>query len=172
MALFVFGCAAPLNQATSNRYGDECSQAERSGRLDVAEQACYRALVNVDLGNLGPEQKSQRLYNLARIKRQLAKFSEAEDLLKQSLSIEEKLLPLSDERIGRRLVEQSVNFAAQDRWDEGSQCLDRVIPLGNQFSGQERTFLSLVLSKYGNEFRKKNRIDLAERYESASIKLK
>lgn len=56
MALFVFGCASPLNQATSNRYGEECSQAERSGRLDVAEHACYRALVNVDWGNLGPEQ--------------------------------------------------------------------------------------------------------------------
>lgn len=93
-------------------------------------------------------------------------------MLKQSLAIEEKLSPPSDERIGRRLVEQAVNFAAQVRWDEGVQCLDRVIPLGNQFSGQERTFLSLVLSEYGNEFRRKNRIDLAERYESASIKLK
>jgi len=172
MALFVASCANPLNQATSDRYGDECSQAESSRRLDIAEQACYRALVNVDSGNLELDQKSQRLYNLARIKRQLAKFAEAEDLLKQSLVIEEKMSPPSNERIGRRLVELSVNLAAQDKWKEGVQYLDRVLPIAQQYSGQERTFLSLVFSNYGKEFRKNNLAELAVRYESASAALR
>ena len=172
MLLLATGCANPLNQATSNRYAEECSQAERRGRLDAAEQACYRSLVNVDWGTLGLDQKSQRLYNLARIKRQLAKFAEAEDLLKQSLAIEEKLTPPSDERIGRRLIELSVNLAAQGKWDEGAQCLDRVLPIAQQYSGQERAFASLVFSNYGNEFRKNNSTELADRYESASRALK
>lgn len=171
-ALLAVSCANPLNQATSNRYGDACSEAERNGQLDVAEQACYRALMNVDWGNLSPEEKSQRLYNLARIKRRLAKFSEAEDLLKQSLAIEEKLTPPSEIKIGRRLVELSVNYAAQDRWNEGARCLDRVLPMAQSFSGQDRTFTSLVLSQYGKKLRETNQVDLAERYEAASTALK
>jgi len=35
--------------------------AEQAGDLCMAEQLCYRALVNVDWGNLGPELKSERL---------------------------------------------------------------------------------------------------------------
>src|SRR5690242_3491155 len=101
--LLLGGCANPLNRATSDRYSDMCSSAERGGDLTTAEQACYRALVNVDMGNLGPELKSQRLYNLGRIKRRVAKYEEAEDLFKQSLVIEEKLSPPTDPKIGRRL---------------------------------------------------------------------
>lgn len=71
-------CANPINRVTSDNYAETCSIAEDNGKLDVAEQACYRALVNVDLGNLGPELKSQRLYNLGRIKQRLSKYSEAE----------------------------------------------------------------------------------------------
>lgn len=52
--LMVSGCANPLNQVTSDRYAEQCSEAERAGQLAVAEEACYRALVNVDWGNLGP----------------------------------------------------------------------------------------------------------------------
>ena len=172
MAILTTSCANPLNQATSNRYSATCAEAERNGQLEVAEQACYRALVNVEWGNLGQEQKSQRLYNLARIKRQLSKFSEAEDLLKQSLAIEEKLTPPSDIRIGRRLVELSVNCAAQNKWDEGVKNLDQVLPIAQQFSGQERTFLSLVLTEYGKALRENNKINLAEGYEAASASLK
>ena len=46
LAVFVSGCANPLNQATSNRYAKECLDAEINDKLGVAEQTCYRALVN------------------------------------------------------------------------------------------------------------------------------
>jgi hypothetical protein len=69
LSAILTACANPLNQATSDRYSESCTQAERNGRLDIAEQACYRALVNVDWGNLGEVEKSQKMYNLARIKR-------------------------------------------------------------------------------------------------------
>ena len=62
-------CANPLNQVTSDQYSQTCVEAERKGEFAVAEEACYRALVNVDLGNLGEVEKSQKMYNLARIKR-------------------------------------------------------------------------------------------------------
>jgi len=49
------GCANPFNQATSIRYLEQCYEADKNGHLDIAEQACYRALVQVDWGNLGDE---------------------------------------------------------------------------------------------------------------------
>jgi hypothetical protein len=43
------GCANPINRATSDNYSESCATAERNGRAQIAEQACYRALVNVEL---------------------------------------------------------------------------------------------------------------------------
>jgi hypothetical protein len=98
-------CANPLNQATSDRYSADCASAEKHGNLSVAEEACYRAAVNVDWGKLGPEQKSEKLYNLARIKRQTGRLNEAEALLKESLEIEESLSePTSQGGIGVRFA--------------------------------------------------------------------
>ena len=164
-------CANPLNQVTSDNYAETCSTAKANGRLEVAEQACYRALVNVDWGNLGPELKSQRLYNLGRIKRQLSKFSEAEQLFKESLSIEEKHSELSGIKVGRRLVELSVSLAGQDKWPEGVQFVERLLPIADQFSGQERTYTAKVLTEYSKQLRSKNDISTAERFEAKALAL-
>lgn len=169
--LAVTGCANPLNRATSDNYSETCTIAEQNGRLDVAEEACYRALVNVDLGNLGLEMKSQKLYNLARIKRRLSKFSEAEALLKESLDIESKLDPVSEHRLGRRYVEMSVNLAGQDKWTEGVEYLDRVLDTTGRFSSQEISFTKLVLSKYAEHMRQAGDIDIANKYESVASTL-
>jgi hypothetical protein len=74
--VLVAGCANPLNRATSDDYAQTCAIAESNGKLGVTE-ACYRAAVNVDWGNLGPELKSES-YKLARIKRRVGKLEEAE----------------------------------------------------------------------------------------------
>jgi len=165
------GCANPLNRVTSDNYADTCAAAERNGRLDVAEQACYRALVNVDMGNLGPELKSQRLYNLARIKRQLSKFAVAEDLLKQSLPIEEQLSGSMSHQIGRRLVELATNMAGQNRWNEGAPYLIRALPIADQFSPQEKSFMRAVLLKYGSELRNSGNVDIAAQFEARAATL-
>lgn len=171
-ALVLGGCANPINRATSDNYAETCATAEQNGRLQVAEEACYRALVNVDWGNLGPELKSQRLYNLGRIKRQLAKFSEAEQLFRESLTIEEKLSNPTDPKIGRRLVELSVSLAGQDKWSEGAQYLERALPTAHQFSGQERSYTAEVLKQYGKKLRTMNQTALAERFENTATTLR
>lgn len=163
--VFASGCANPINRVTSDNYAEICNKATSKGQLNDAEQACYRALVNADWGNLGQELKSQKLYNLALIKRRLAKFQEAEDLLNQSVAIEEKLLPVSSLRIGRRQVELSVNLAAQGKWAEGSRLLERVLPVAEQFEGQDRTWMSEVLRRYSDQLRKTNQPDLASSFE-------
>jgi tetratricopeptide (TPR) repeat protein len=166
------GCANPINRVTSDNYSETCAVAESNGRLKVAEEACYRALVNVDLGNLGAELKSERLYNLARIKRQLAKFAEAEQLLKESLAIEEKLPSPSEPKIGRRLVELSVSLAAQDKWAEGAKLLERALPITPQFAGQERRYTIEVLTQYSKQLKTMNQVDVAQQFETKAAALK
>lgn len=170
--VLVAGCANPLNRVTSDNYAETCAVAERNGRLQVAEEACYRSLVNVDWGNLGPELKSQRLYNLGRIKRQLGKFSEAEQLFKESLSIEEKLSTTADPKIGRRLVELSVSLAGQDKWAEGAQYLERILPIASQFTGKERSYAAEVLDHYSSHLNTINQAVLAERFAATAAGLR
>ena len=176
LALFIAAslsaCANPLNQLTSDNYAEKCAVAESNGRLEVAEEACYRALVNVDWGNLGPELKSERLYNLGRIKRQLAKFSEAEQLFRESLSIEEKLSSPSGVKVGRRLVELSVSLAAQDKWPEGVQFLDQLLPIADQFSGRERAYTAMVLTQYSKHLKSTSEVATAERFDAKASALR
>jgi len=143
-ALSFVGCANPLNQATSNRYGDACADAEDNNRLDIAEQACYRSLVNVDWGNLGDEQRSQRMYNLARIKRKLHKFEEAERLYKESLEIEEQQATKSNENIGRRLAELAILHQQQGTMNSGVPYVQRLYPLADIFKGSERKTVAAI----------------------------
>jgi tetratricopeptide (TPR) repeat protein len=168
IAALLVGCANPLNQATSDRYAEECAGAERRAQLPVAEEACYRAVKNVDWGNLGADLKSQRLYNLARIKRQLGKFAEAEIILKESIAIEETVSGAGSLKVARRLVELSVNLAAQDKWIEGAEHLARVIPLAAGFSGQERSFTKTSYLEYGKKLKALGQVESAARFETAA----
>jgi hypothetical protein len=170
-SFLIVGCANPINRVTSDNYAKTCEEAMNKGQLDVAEQACYRSLVNVDVGNLEPELKSQKLYNLALVKRGLAKFSEAEELLRQSLAIEEKFSPPSMLRIGRRQVELSVNLAAQEKWTDGSQLIERVLLIAEQFKDQDRIWVCEVLRRYAEHLRNTNQPVLASRFEKQAVEL-
>jgi len=145
------GCANPVNQATSDRYSQACLDAQRNNQLSTAEQACYRALVNVDWGNLGETQKSQKMYNLARVKRSLQKFDEAEKLYWESLAIEEKQAQPSNEKIGRRLAELSLVYAQQNKFDEGLAFVQRLRPLADTYQGNEKKTMAAIFYVYSQE---------------------
>ena len=155
------GCANPLNEATAARYSSQCSAAEAAGNLRVAEEACYRAVKNSDWGVLSPELKSQYLYNFARIERRLAKFADAEQLLRESLAIEEPLAGSGTQRMGRRLVELSVNLAAQDKWAEGEATILRVLPIAPKFTGTDRSYTREIYLTYSVKLRELARTEAA-----------
>ena len=152
----IAGCANPVNQVTADNYQETCFVAERNGNLEVAEEACGRALANVKWGNLGALEESQKRYHLSKIKRALGKFAEAEVLLKQSLALEEGLDPKSELRIGRRSVELAVALAGQGKWAEGVEHLTRAYGARNEYSASEKSYTALVLRKYAEELRKSN----------------
>jgi len=169
VACCLFGCANPLNQATSDRYGEGCAEAERHNQLAVAEQACYRALVNVDRGHLGDFQKSQRLYNLARIKRKLNKFEEAEKLYKDSLAIEEKLPKQSNENIGRRFAELAILYEQCGRIADGFPYVHRLYPLAEIYHGSEKKTVAAVFYVYSLDLKKQQKTGEAEKLASKAF---
>jgi len=171
IALLLSACANPLNRVTSDNYAETCAVAEQNGQLGVAEQACYRALVNVDMGNLGPELKSQRLYNLARIKKRLSKFVEAEELLKASIPIEQSLSGSTSLQMGRRLVELAASLAGQEKWQEGAEFLIRAAPIAPSYSGSERAYAKGIFGIFAAKLRAMGQPEVAARFEAVSVAL-
>jgi len=167
--LFVTGCANPLNQATSDRYSQTCAEAEQNSQLEVAEQACYRALVNVDWGNLGEAQKSQKMYDLARIKLYLKKSEEAEKLFKDALAIEEKLTPPSNQRIGRRLAELAIIYGGRKRFEEGVPYVERLLPLADLYQGNEKKTVATIFYVYSQEIT--NQGELTNRLSKKAVEM-
>lgn len=154
VCLMVAGCANPLNQVTADRYAETCGEAEASGRMDVAEEACRRALINTRIGHLGAEEESKSLYNFARIKQQLGKVEEAEELLKESLKLEDGMNPPNHARIGRRLANLSIVLGEQRRFKDAWPYLERLMPLACQYAGKERQVVKTVFERYAEEFSK------------------
>ena len=154
LTLALAGCYNPLNAVTADRYARTCRDAQASGRLEVAEEACRRALINVRIGHLGPEAESQELYNLGQIKRQLGKFAEAEEFYRESLKVQETISPLDEVKIGRRLAELAIVMGQQKKFKEAWPTLTRLLPLAERYSGQERVVVKKIFEVYGVEYRK------------------
>jgi tetratricopeptide (TPR) repeat protein len=160
------GCSNPLNRVTSDRYAATCVDAEDAGDLATAEQACYRAAVNVDWGNLGPELKSERLYNLARIKRKVGKLDEAEALFRQSLELEEQLSGPTSEKSGRRAAELARAYYVKEQYEQGLPLVERLLPIAEGFSGGERKFVAALFHLYAAELRAMGRNEQAAVFEA------
>jgi tetratricopeptide (TPR) repeat protein len=150
----VAGCYNPLNAATADRYAQTCRDAQASGRLEVAEEACRRSLINVRIGHLGPEAESQELYNLGRVKRQLRKFAEAEEFYQESLKIQETLSPRDELKIGRRLAELVIVMGEQAKFKDAWPILTRLVPISERYSGQERVTVKKIFEVYAAEYKK------------------
>lgn len=165
MLALLVGCVSySVDRNTSERYFQICGYAEHDGRLDIEVEKCYRTLINVEWGKLSEDRKSETLYNFARVERQLSKFAAAVFLLNQALDIEEAKSEVANEKIGRRLVELSMNLAAMNRWKEGALSLERVIPIAHQFTGSEKKTIISVFSIYGEQL-----IQLGEREKGHSF---
>jgi tetratricopeptide (TPR) repeat protein len=125
---------------------------------------CYRALVNVDWGNLGPELKSDRLYNFAKIKRKLEKYEEAVSLFQQSLEIEERISGKTSAKTGRRLAELALTYAEQKRYKEGFPFVQRLSPIAEQYTGSERVTVGFIHYHYSDWLRSNDQVDLANNF--------
>jgi len=171
LSAFVIGCANPLNRATSDRYNQMCLEAEEAGNLAVASEACYRAYVNVEWGNLGPEVRSERLYNFGRVLRKSGRYEDAKEALSRSLAEEEKLSGKSSVKTGRRMAELAATYIELNQIESGIPYVDRLIPNTEQYSKSEKTFIAALLKFYGDKLLDSNQIEKANLYKSTMAKL-
>lgn len=165
-SVFLSACAHSPSQLVTNEYAENCHLAERSKNFTLAEQECYMALANTELGK-SPKLQSLRLYKLGQIKQQLSKFNDSEILIKESLKIEESL-GSSTKKIGTRLIDLSINLAEQGKWHEGAAVLERLLPIAPQFSKLERARMGQLFLQYSRQLKLINQAELAKRFKSTA----
>lgn len=150
---------------------ERCALELSYGILEGAEKSCTEALGGDDEDVLEPEVRSARLYELARIKRQLSRYTEGEDLIRQSLAIEEGLSGANSTAVGLRLLELSLDLAGQGRWDEGARVIERTLPLTGGFTGDERASMVRIVKQYARQLEMTGQTGLAERFRVAAAEL-
>lgn len=161
-SIVLSACANSPSQLVTNEYAENCHLAVRSKNLILAEQECYMALANTELGD-SPKLQSSRLYKLGQIKQQLFKFNDSEKLIKESLQIEESL-GSSTKKMGTRLIDLSINLAEQGKWPEGAAILERLLPIAPQFSKLDRARMGQLFLQYSRQLKLINQAELAKRF--------
>ena len=169
LVMLLGGCTSQFTRMDAD--AQTCEKALSIGRLDVAEEMCQRALEGGDKDILTPAVRSQRLFNLARIKRQRGKYLEAGELLGESLATEETLSGADSPGVTRRLMEMSLVLAGQGQWQQGAQVLERALPLAHQLTDDERASLSNIIRRYTVRLKKNGQAAQAMRLEAADVQL-
>jgi len=149
-----------------------CERAVEIGELELAEEHCQSALGDPDDDILAPQVRSERLYRLASIKRQRAKYAEAAEMLSQSLALEQTLSGPDSPQVASRHLEMSLILAGQGQWQDGARLLEQTVPMAGQLNEKEQTSLVNVLQHYAAQLRKSQQTEQASRLQAAAASLK
>ncbi|MFT4939681.1 MAG: hypothetical protein ACI88A_002726 [Paraglaciecola sp.] len=169
LSLLSSACATQSQQSAD--YARVCIDAEVRGAIYLAEANCERAWFGVDNNDLKANIQSQRLYDLARIKRQLLKFIEAEKFIRQSLVIEKTVSSTESPMYGLRLVELSLSIAGQGNFPEAAVTLEPVLNVIEQFSSQDKKLTVNVLKNVAARIRNTEQQQLAIRFDAKVLEL-
>ena len=85
--------------------------------------------------------------------------------------MEEKVAVPSEYRIASRLLELSACFAAEGRWLEGAEYLERMFPIASKLSNNERMLAAQTINRYAFGLNGLARPAQAERYRKAALLL-
>jgi len=148
-----------------------CERALEIGDLELAEETCQRALGDAGGDTLAPQVRSERLYRLARIKRQRSRYAEAAELLSQSLALEQTLSGSGSQQVASRRLEMSLILAGQGQWQEGALLLEQTVPIAGQLNDKEQASLVNVLQHYAAQLQKSQQTEQASRLQAAAASL-
>jgi len=148
-----------------------CKRALEIGELELAEEHCQRALGDVADDVLAPQVRSERLYRLGTIKRQLTRYDEAAELLNQSLALELTLSGSDSQQVASRRIEMALILAGQGRWQTGALLLEQTVPIANRLNEEEQALLGNVLQHYVLQLQKNQKTELASRLQAAAVSL-
>jgi len=176
--IFIFIGLAALAYAcdnTASRLDTEarvCERAVEIGELERAEEACQRALGDDADNVLSPQIRSERLYRLGSIKRQLAKYDEAAGLFNQSLTLELTLSGPDSPKVASRRLEKVLVLAGQGQWQAGALLLEQTVPTASQLDEDEYDALINALKHYAVQLQKSHQPEQASRLQAAAASLK
>jgi tetratricopeptide (TPR) repeat protein len=175
LIVIVFSGLVSACDDTASRLAHEakvCEKAVELGDLELAEEHCQRALGDADDDVLVPQTRSERLFKLASIKRQLGKYVEAAEPLSQSLELEETLSGPDSPQVASRHLEMSLIMAGQGQWAEGAQLLEQIVLVAGQLNEKEQASLVNVLRHYAVQLQKSQHTEQASRLQAAAASLK
>ena len=89
LAGILTACANPINQRTAENYYVAGERALTAGDLPLAKQNFSRALVNAEIGHLGPAAEAQAAAKLAQVLGNMCEYDDAEKTFLRALSAEE-----------------------------------------------------------------------------------
>lgn len=170
LSLLASGCENQSDTTASN--AEQCKVAEEKGLIEFAETACEKAWHEAESDHLSPDIQSERLYNLARIKRKLNAYAEADKIIRQSLAIEETVSGPNSSAYGQRLVELSLCLAGQKKLTEGAKTLERVLYIVDQFSEKDKHITANILTHFASRLRDTDQTQLASRFKMKANELK
>lgn len=158
---------AQAQENASDRLFRECLAARADNNIGLADELCYKALVHPDFKNVPAEARSQRIYNYAQLKRMLGNWEGAEELLRETLALEEQRAGSTpDLPLARRLAELTIAFAAQGKWPEGLQAIERLMPMADMFQGGERAAVAELFRNYVPQAAAAGRVELARKLDA------
>ena len=164
------GACATQSQRSAD-YAKICIDAEARGAIHLAEENCERAWHEFNNNDLKANVQSQRLYDLARIKRQLNKFIDAEQYIRQSLAIEQRVSGENSSDYGLRLVELSLAIAGQGDYSKAAITVEPVLNVVDQFSALDKKRTINVLKHFASRLRNTDQQQLATRFTAKVIEL-
>jgi tetratricopeptide (TPR) repeat protein len=88
-ATLLVGCANPVNQRTAERYYATGEQALAVGNLPLAKESFSRAVINAQIGHLGPAAEAQAARKLAQVLGNMCEYNDAEKAFLLAISSEE-----------------------------------------------------------------------------------
>lgn len=142
--LLLVGCDNQVERLLADERA--CEQAVHDGRLQDAHTLCERALGTNE--QIARDVRSRRLFALARVKRQLGRYAQAEPLLLESLSIAEAM---DNERdIARRMIELSLVRAGLGQWERGFEDLEGAAVRSEVLQPKERRQLHNIVKRYAD----------------------
>ena len=131
--LYLSGCGNPINRKTAQDYHQWGLEAELAKNYKLAERNYSRALNNAQLGHSPYAGIAMAAYNLGRIKGYLCKDKEAEKLLIDSLSLEEKVSGPKSPIITKRLFELARFYYDHNQYKKAEPYFSRAIPMVKEY---------------------------------------
>jgi tetratricopeptide (TPR) repeat protein len=159
---FVAACANPINQRTAENYYVAGERALAAGNLPLAKQNFSRALVNAEIGHLGPAAEAQAASKLAQVLGNMCEYDDAEKTFLRALSAEEAAFGANSPRTFVTRVELAQFSFDVGRDDKAVVYFEKAFANGSSLlESRDPTSYAALLDDYAISLRRTGQLQAA-----------